>query len=253
MRVPVLPTISGRFCGLYLAQPFQDTNNNQYDTIAYHHALQDGNAAPMSAKAKLADSQARYRDERRQLLMDAAAEVIAKQGVHSTTMDDISASLGMTKIVLYRTFGTRDKLIESILERVTDELLGVDALGIEKYGERLYRYLTVCRQYASSMRILLLQTPHDDQYNKQYKKLSRQLVRRTRERIEERQERGETACSLDVDFISESIVSFILDSISRWLKHGRTEQDEEFVNWMLLSRAAMENPGMVPVEHRPDN
>jgi AcrR family transcriptional regulator len=84
----------------------------------------------MNTKAKLTDTQHRYHEERRQLLMDAAADVIAKQGIHSTTMDDISASLGMTKIVLYRTFATKDKLIESILERVTDELLGVDALDI---------------------------------------------------------------------------------------------------------------------------
>ena len=207
----------------------------------------------MNAKAKLTDSQARYQDERRQLLMDAAAEVIAKQGLHATTMDDISASLGMTKIVLYRTFGTRHKLIESILQRVTDELLGVDALGIQKYGDRLHRYLAVCRQHASSMRILLLQTPYDDRYNKQYKRLNRQLVKRTRARIEERQGRGETDCSLDTGFLSESIVSFLLSSISRWLTEGKADQDEEFVNWMLVSRAVMENPGMASVKQRRHN
>ena len=65
----------------------------------------------MNAKSKLEDSQLRYQEERRHLLMDAAAEVIARQGLRSTTMDDISASLGMTKIVLYRTFGSKDQLI----------------------------------------------------------------------------------------------------------------------------------------------
>jgi len=36
-----------------------------------------------------------------------------------------------------------------------------------------------------------------------------------------------------------------LSSISRWLKRGRKEQDNEFVRWMLISRAAMENPGLI--------
>jgi hypothetical protein len=103
------------------------------------------------------------------------------------------------------------------------------------------------------MKILLLQSPHDNKYNKQYRKLSRQLVKRTRKRIKERQERGETDCSIDIGFISESIVSFILDSISRWLDHGETDQDEEFVYWMLASRTAMENPSMVPVQQRSDS
>ena len=204
-----------------------------------------GPAGLMSTKAKLTDTQLRYHEERRQLLMDAAVQVIARQGLRSTTMDDISASLGMTKIVLYRTFGSKDKLIQSILERTTNEFLNVDAQKIEKYGDRLQRYIDISRKHEDSMRILLLQTPHDEKYNKQYKNLSRKLVKRTKERIKQRQQTGETDCALDINFCSESIVSFILDSISRWLKHGKQSQDEEFVRWMLVSRAAMENPGMI--------
>jgi len=203
----------------------------------------------MNAKPKLEDSQLRYQEERRHLLMDAAAEVIARQGLRSTTMDDISASLGMTKIVLYRTFGSKDQLIVSILERVTEAFLSIDSLQIEKYGDRLHRYLEVSRKYENSMRILLLQSPYDEKYNKQYKKLSRQLVKRTMERVERRQKAGKTECSFDVKFVSESIVSFVLDSISRWLKHGKRNQDNEFVQWMLVSRAAMENPGMVTADY----
>lgn len=206
----------------------------------------------MTAITKIADSQIRYQEERRQLLMDAAAEVIARQGLRSTSMDDISASLGMTKIVLYRTFGTKDKLIDSILKRITDEFLSVDALQIQEYGDRLQRYLDISRKHENSTRILLLQTPYDEKYNKPYKKLNAQLVKRTMERIKQRQKAGETECGLDVKFVSESIVSFVLVSISRWLKHGKRNQDSEFVQWMLVSRAAMENPGMVPVEHGGD-
>ena len=177
--------------------------------------------------------------------MDAAAEVIARQGIRSTTMDDISASIGMTKIVLYRAFGTKDKLIHAILERVTNEFLNVDALKIEKYGDRLQRYLDISRAHPDAIRILLLQSPHDARYSKQYRRLSKQLVKRTKERIQQRQKAGETDCALDVSFVSEAIVSFILNSISRWLTQGKEDQDEEFVRWMLVSRAAMENPGMI--------
>ena len=199
----------------------------------------------MNTKAKLADSQIRYKEERRQLLMDAAAEVIVKQGIRSTTMEDISASMGMTKIVLYRMFGTKDELIHAILERATNEFLNVDALQIEKYGDRLQRYLDISRSHDDAIRILLLQTPHDAKYNKQYRRLSKQLIKRTKERIQQRQEAGETACALDLDFVSEAIVSFILSSISRWLTRGKKEADAEFVRWMLVSRAAMENPGLI--------
>ena len=154
-----------------------------------------------------------------------------------------------TKIVLYRTFGSKDQLIVSILERVTEALLSIDSRQIEKYGDRLHRYLEVSRKYENSMRILLLQSPYNEKYNKHYKKLSRQLVRRTMERVEQRQKAVKTECSLGVKFVSVSIVSFVLDSISRWLKHGKRNQDNEFVQWMLVSRAAMENPGMVTADY----
>jgi len=199
----------------------------------------------MNTKVKLADFQTRYKEERRQLLMDAAAKVIAKQGIRSTTMEDISASMGMTKIVLYRTFGTKDELIHAILEHVTNEFLNVDALQIEKYGDRLQRYLDISRSHDDAIRILLLQTPHDAKYNKQYRRLSKQLIKRIKERIQQRQEAGETASAIDLDFVSEAIVSFILSSISRWLTRGKKEADAEFVRWMLVSRAAMENPGLI--------
>jgi AcrR family transcriptional regulator len=208
--------------------------------------------AKTTAKIEIADSQLRYKEERRQLLMDSAAAVIAYKGLRSTTMDDIAASLDMTKIVLYRTFGTKDKLIDSILERITEEFLSVDALQIKEYGDRLHRYLDISRQYEDSMRILLLLTPYDEKYNKPYKKLNAQLIKRMMERIKQRQKTGETECGLDNKFVSESIVSFVLVSISRWLKHGKRNQDSEFVQWMLVSRAVMENPGMVPVERRGD-
>jgi len=203
----------------------------------------------MRTNKRLSEPHVRNPQARRQLLMDAAAQVIARQGLHSTTMDDISASLGMTKIVLYRTFGTKDKLIESILERITNQFLHVDALKIEKYGDRLHRYLEISRHHEDSARILLLQTPYDEKYNKQFKRLSRQLNKRTKSRIEQRQESGETQCGIDVKFVSETIVSFVLNSISRWLKNGKRTQDDEFVQWMLASRAAMENPTTIDINN----
>ena len=102
-------------------------------------------------------------------------------------MDDIPVSLGMTKIVFYIASGSKDKLIESILEGVTNLFLHVDALQIEKYGDRLNRYLGISRHHEDSARILLLQMPYDEKYKKQFKKLSRQLNKRTKSRIEKRQ------------------------------------------------------------------
>jgi AcrR family transcriptional regulator len=194
-------------------------------------------------KSKLAESKQRHQDERRGVLMDAAAKVMAKKGIRSTTMDDIAASLDMTKIILYRTFATKDKLIESVLERITDEFLLADAQNVysieEEFGQRIRRYLQVLRNQEDSMNILLLQTPHDAKYNKQFKKLTRKLVKRTTERIEQRRRQPESTYAVDAKFCGEVMASFILDAMARWLSYGSQDKDHEFIHWLVTTNQTM--------------
>lgn len=189
-------------------------------------------------KPKLNQSLQRHKAERKNILLDSAAQVIVTKGIRSTTMDNISASLGMTKIILYRTFGSRDKLIHSILERITQHLLDEDALEVEHWGDRIYGTMTIARQHTDSVKILFLQTPNDQDYHQHFKKLHNILVNRTLNRLEKKWGGSDTK-PVNLIFFSESIVAFILDSIARWLKDGKESDDKEFVKWIILSITAM--------------
>jgi len=205
-------------------------------------------------KSKLTESKQRHLDERRNLLLDASAKVMAKKGIRSTTMDDIAASLGMTKIILYRTFGSKDKLIQCILERITNEFLLADAQEIyaieEELGERIKRYLAVLRNHEDSMNILLLQTPYDVKYSTHFDKLTRKLVNRTTERIEKRRADADTTYAVDAKFCGEAMAAFILDAMARWLGHGTPDKDHEFVHWLMTTNRAM---GSVKVTANDEN
>lgn len=189
-------------------------------------------------KSKLTIIQERHQNERRHALLDTAAHVIAKNGLRQTTMDDISASLGMTKIVFYRTFESRSHLIKSILERVTNRLLEEDAIEDPWWGDRIFRTMEIARENEDSMIILLHQTSHDREYDQYYKKFYKTLVNRTQQRLAERWG-GVGKHPVDLTFCSETIVTFILDSIARWLKNNDNAQDKEFVEWINISIKAM--------------
>ncbi|MFN8036919.1 MAG: TetR/AcrR family transcriptional regulator [Acidimicrobiia bacterium] len=61
--------------------------------------------------------------ERRQQLLDVACEMFAERGFHSTSMDDIAATAGVTKPVLYQHFPSKRALYLELLDGIGADLL----------------------------------------------------------------------------------------------------------------------------------
>ena len=66
-------------------------------------------------------------DERKTMLLDAAALVFGKRGFEATRMEDVAAEAGVAKGLLYRHFASKDALFEALLDRKGDEF--ASALG----------------------------------------------------------------------------------------------------------------------------
>jgi AcrR family transcriptional regulator len=64
------------------------------------------------------------REERRELLLDAATELFATHGYHGTDVASIAAKTGVTKVIAYRAFGSKQALYLTLLDRHRDQLLG---------------------------------------------------------------------------------------------------------------------------------
>lgn len=61
--------------------------------------------------------------DRRELLLKAAAEQFAERGYRGADMSAIAAGAGVTKVIVYRAFGSKQSLYEALLDRHRDELL----------------------------------------------------------------------------------------------------------------------------------
>ena len=69
-------------------------------------------------------------DERRSLIVSAAAERFAEAGYDGATLDEIAARAGVTKPVLYRHFGSKRDLYLALLRKHRDDLPGfLDGAG----------------------------------------------------------------------------------------------------------------------------
>ncbi len=69
---------------------------------------------------------------RRELLLEAAADLFAARGFHAVGIDDIGAAAGITGPGVYRHFASKQALLESLCDRTMDRMLaraeGTDSL-----------------------------------------------------------------------------------------------------------------------------
>lgn len=88
------------------------------------------------------------REERREAILRAAATAFAHTGFAATSMEDVAAACGITKLIVYRHFDSKEELYRAVLEQVSqrqvqvflDSVLG----GSQALGLRTF--LTVARE-----------------------------------------------------------------------------------------------------------
>ena len=76
--------------------------------------LDDGPDVPRSAR----------REATRQRILDAAREVFAERGVIGGTVEDICERAGFTRGAFYSNFGDKDDVVDALVEREHERLLG---------------------------------------------------------------------------------------------------------------------------------
>jgi AcrR family transcriptional regulator len=74
------------------------------------------------------------RDERQAQLLRAAATAFAHAGFAATSMDDVAAAAGVTKLIVYRHFDSKDELYRAVLNQVADRLKDEFESGLAAAG-----------------------------------------------------------------------------------------------------------------------
>jgi AcrR family transcriptional regulator len=69
------------------------------------------------------------REYKRELVLERALELFTEKGFQRTTIDDIGASLGVTKPFIYTYFDSKYSILEQLYDRAYDELFS-DTLAI---------------------------------------------------------------------------------------------------------------------------
>lgn len=80
------------------------------------------------------------RNERREQILAAATRAFARSGFAATSLDDIAAEAGVSRVILYRHFESKTELYRAVLERERDRLaagVGTGAYTADAVGALL--------------------------------------------------------------------------------------------------------------------
>ncbi|HKT02765.1 MAG TPA: TetR/AcrR family transcriptional regulator [Rugosimonospora sp.] len=172
------------------------------------------------------------REQTVQRILDGAATAFAKGGFAGTSMEEIAASAGVSKLLLYRDFAGKRELYQAVLDRTLARV--VERVSVEPSSAQLRELIAVAREDPDGFVLAFWHAAREPEFagyvadmHRQYVEVSDQILR-----------------SIEPDpalrrWAAEMTVSITYQSIITWLEHGTPERDDEFYERLLsVTRAA---------------
>ena len=167
------------------------------------------------------------REERHAAILRGAAAAFAEAGFAATSMEDVADACGVTKLIVYRHFDSKEELYRAILQRVFD-----------RQGEELLRQLAeptrpgigartllmVAREDPAAFVLLWRHAPREPQFAAYSHELREIAVGAVRDLMQ--------IASDDPVFdawSAEVVISWLVESVLTWLEVGDPSRDDELV------------------------
>jgi AcrR family transcriptional regulator len=142
-------------------------------------------------------------------------------------MEDVAAACGVTKLIVYRHFGTKEELYREILQQVFDDLgheLQSELAQPTRSGLGPRTLLTVARDDPAAFMLLWRHAAREPQfaaYAAELRSVSATVVRQLSEL-----DTGDTV--LDT-WRAEVLFGWLVEATLTWLERGQASRDEDFV------------------------
>ncbi len=159
-------------------------------------------------------------------LLQAAAEAFAHAGYAATSMDEIAATAGITKLIVYRHFESKELLYRAVLEQVFDRqvelFLANVALGLEAGGSTR-ALLGVAREWPDGFRLLWRHAAREPQFGEYALSLRDVAVSAARGVV------TPLVAPEMAEWAAQTLFDHLVDAVLDWLDHGGADHDEAFV------------------------
>lgn len=166
------------------------------------------------------------RSERRQSILDGATAAFAERGYSATSMSAIADAAGITPLIIYRHFDSKEELYRAALQSVRDELIASGALRPSSRGTGLDVgvALVAARRDPAGFRLLWRHASREPDFSATPNEVRDLAVASLRDALAERVPEADL-----LDWAARAAVAYVVEAILIWLEHGRPERDADFV------------------------
>lgn len=177
------------------------------------------------------------REERQAAILKGAAAAFARCGFAATSMDDVAAECGVTRLILYRHFDSKEDLYRAVLQRVFDrqaeELVrALEAGNVRGLGFRTL--LTVAREHPDGFTLLwrhAAREPQFAEYARQQRRLAVDAVLNLMA--------IDSGDPLLDRYTGELVYGWLVEGVLTWLELGDPARDEDVIERATVALRAI--------------
>jgi AcrR family transcriptional regulator len=167
------------------------------------------------------------REERQASILRAAARAFGRQGFAATSMDDVAAEAGITRLIVYRHFGSKEELYRAVLDQVRQRLSAEFQEAVEHPDPATFPFrslIDVARVDPDAIRLLLVHAAREPQFADYAHDAHQRALALAESMV------GDSIADATMrDWATRAMVGYIFDSLVSWLDVGAPERDDEFV------------------------
>jgi AcrR family transcriptional regulator len=142
-------------------------------------------------------------------------------------MEEIAAASGITKLIVYRHFASKEELYRAVLQRVFDRLAEEFVLGYQQRpqagGVGARSMLTAAREDPAGFQLLWRHAAREPQFAAYARELRDHAVDASRALLE-----GRIEPTLR-EWAAHTLVGYLVEATLNWLEYGDPARDDEFV------------------------
>ena len=179
--------------------------------------------------------------DRRESILRAAATAFAERGFAATSMDDVAAEAGISRLIVYRHFNSKEALYEAVLERVSARLREAlaEQLGVEDRNGRaaVAATMAVGREDPAAFTLLWRHAAREPRFAEHAEQAREKAV-----------EFASTVMAgvlgpvskAERRWAAETMVTYVIGAVLHWLEDGSPAGDE-----LVIARVSASLPAMV--------